>query len=104
MNHTEEKELKAMEIALDSKKLLARLKDELTSMNKGGQQIFKGYTFDFPNKRLISPCKKYALRWKLRNFPDQPETYRKDVYIHGEGFCKIDNQQCTVGICTVENL
>lgn len=104
MNHTIVKEQKAMIIAEDKRKLLARLKDELSSMKKEGQKVFKGYTFDFQNKRLLSPCKEYAIQWKLRNFPNEPENYEKNVYIIGKGFCTIDNQQCSEGICIVESV
>jgi len=90
MNITQEKEEKANKVVSTKVGCLKRLKDALSSMNNGGQAIFKGYTFDYDNKRLISPCKRYTLQWKLRHNPDQEESY--------------ENQQCTVGICTVEKI
>lgn len=83
MNHLQVKEQKALAIGNSKTKLLKRLKESLSVMNPGGQKIFKGYTYDFAGKRLISPCKKYALQWQLRDDPDQPESYH--------------NQQTSVG-------
>jgi len=75
MDHLQVKEAKANFIGNSRVLLLKRLQECLSVMNSGGQEIFKGYTYDFPGKQLISPCGRWALKWKLRKCPDKPESY-----------------------------
>lgn len=64
--------------------LLRRLREAQSVLKDEYRRLFtKNSRFDFDNKRLISPCGKYALQWQLRPDPSKPEDY--------------DNQQTTVG-------
>lgn len=67
------KELKANFIGNNKSLLLKRLKESLSVMNNNGKKLFKNYSFDFPNKRLISHCKHFSLQWQLRKYPNKPE-------------------------------
>lgn len=71
---TKHKEELALNLDNSRTALLKELRENLICMNKEGQKVFKGYTFDFENKRLVSPCKKYALQWMIRLEPNKPES------------------------------
>lgn len=51
------------------------------------QAIFRGATFDFHAKRLTSPCRRYALIWRVRNRPDLPVSYENQQTNRGTVGC-----------------
>jgi hypothetical protein len=48
---------------------------------------FKQNKFQYPHKRILSDCTHWALQWKVRPFPDRPESY--------------ENQQTSTGIVEI---
>ena len=51
--------------------------------------LFSNSTFDFENKRLVSDSGRFALQWRIRLHPDQPESYENQqtncgtvVFVH----------------------
>ena len=82
-------EQKAMAIGNNPKLLRQRLNNAKATLYKEFAAMFKGATFDFNNKQLISSCGRYALAWRLRRFPDKSIDYLNqqtsvgDVYVKG---------------------
>lgn len=83
-----EKEEMALKSVSTVGKLKARLYRARTVLSPNLQFDFN--KIDFANKFVPSSCGKYKLQWKLRDKPDQLESY--------------ENQQTTTGIVTLEKL
>jgi hypothetical protein len=64
-------------IAIGSNKALLRkrLNDAKAVLQTVYARLFSTPIFDFENKYLWSNDRKFALVWKLRNHPDQKESY-----------------------------
>lgn len=77
-----EREQKALAIGNDKKLLLKRLNEAKACLNNEGKKLFQSCTYDFENKRLVGNGA--VLQWRVRRYPDQPESY--------------ENQQTSVGV------
>ena len=67
---------KAEAIAADRKLLKKRLNEAKSCLTTEFKHIFGATVYDFENKRIISQDGRYALQWKVREFPDKPTGYR----------------------------
>ena len=76
-------EQKAIEIGNNKSSLLARLKDAKSVLKSEFSKLFKTYTFDFKNKRLISACGDYCLQWDIRDNPNKPACYENQQTSRG---------------------
>ena len=56
-------------------KLRARVMQTKAVLDRGMALLFSNNTFDFENKRLVSDSGRFALQWRIRLHPDQPECY-----------------------------
>ena len=66
---------KAEAIGNDKALLKKRLMEAKSVLTAEFRHVFGVTVFDFENKRLVSWDGKYALQWKVRDFPDKPESY-----------------------------
>ena len=78
---------KARAVGESKSKLLKRLNSARSVLSPPLRKKFGKGTFDFAKKRLISDDGKAALQWKVRDKPDEPESY--------------NNQQTGVGSVSV---
>ena len=69
------REQKAIAIGNDTDKLKKRLLEARSVMDRAFQLFFKKYVYCFKRKCLISNCGRWALQWRIREHPDQPESY-----------------------------
>ena len=81
-------EEQAIMLSLDKKQLYRRMREAVSVMSDWLQPHFavKATRFDFEGKRLVG-ADGYILQWNTRKHPACPVSY--------------DNQQCSVGVCTV---
>ena len=81
-------EEQAIMLSLDKKQLYRRMREAVSVMSDWLQPCFtvKATRFDFEGKRLVG-ANGYILQWQTRAVPLEAESY--------------DNQQCSVGVCTV---
>jgi len=68
-------EQKALALGNSPTRLRARLMGAKAVLDRGVALLFSKITFDFENKRLISDSGRFALQWRIRLHPDQPESY-----------------------------
>ena len=83
-------EQKALALASNKKRLLARLRETVSVLRKDRYAKFfqgKDQRFAFDEKRLYGASGFY-LQWQVRCYPDQPESY--------------ENQQTSVGTVVLE--
>ena len=83
-----DREQKAKSIGNSKRELLAELLSQRSLLVRDYWPRFKAYRFDFDRQRLIGDG--FALQWKTRKQPDQPESY--------------SNQQTSRGVVTLERL
>ncbi len=82
---------KARTVGNDPNQLRVQLLTARSLLEKRIKQgNWKSFEIDFSNKRIVSDDGRYALQWKLRHNPDEPESY--------------DNQQTSVGCVEVVEL
>ncbi|MDP2660447.1 MAG: hypothetical protein Q8R28_06945, partial [Dehalococcoidia bacterium] len=85
-------EQRAKELAADPKRLEARLRDGLKVLTAEYRKHFKGARFDFDKKQLIG-SDGYFLQWRLRAYPDRPESYNNQQTSTGNvGLWKLGGQ------------
>lgn len=86
-----ESETLAIALSNDSDKLLARLRETVRVLNDRYVTQFrrKDQRYSFAEKRLYG-INGFYLQWRLRDRPDEPETY--------------ENQQTSVGSVYLENV
>ena len=68
-------EQKALAISNNRTRLRSRLLGAKAVLDRGIALLFSKNTLDFENKRLISDSGRFALQWRIRLHPDQPESY-----------------------------
>lgn len=68
-------EERAIALGNSRTKLRARLMGAKAVLDRGMALLFSNNTFDFENKRLVSDSGRFALQWRIRLHPNQPETY-----------------------------
>ena len=68
-------EEKAIALGSNRTKLRARLMSAKAVLDRGMALLFSDNTFDFENKRLVSDSGRFALQWRIRLHPDEPESY-----------------------------
>jgi hypothetical protein len=78
----------AIELGNDRKRLRQRLNQAKAVMYREFVAKFKGATFDFENKQLVSNCGRYALAWRLRRWPDRSIDYLNQQSSVGEVYLK----------------
>ena len=83
-----DREQKADLIGSSKRELLAELLSQRSLLVRDYWLRFKAYRFDFDGKRIIGDG--FALQWKTRRQPNQPESY--------------ENQQTSRGVVTLERL
>jgi len=83
-------EQKAIEVGKDRKRLLKQLKETKAVLDRAYALLFSKNTYDFENQRLVSDSGRFALQWRVRHKPDQPESY--------------ENQQTNVGTVVLVQL
>lgn len=74
MTATQEKEAKALAIANSRKALRSRLMEAKAVLIDEIRKGFGKGRFDFEQRQLVGD-NGYILQWKLRNYPDRPESY-----------------------------
>jgi len=74
----------ALELGNDKHRLERELRRSVYFLRRDVRGLFKRARYSFRAKRIISECGTYALEWRKRQNPDQPENY--------------DNQQTSRGI------
>ena len=84
----DEMETKAWAVANNPTLLRFELNQAKSCLARWIKPFFRAAKFDFNNKRLMGDG--YALQWKLRRFPNCPESY--------------ENQQTSRGIIIVVSL
>jgi hypothetical protein len=67
-------EEKAIALGKNRRRLRARLMSAKAVLDRGMALLFSDNTFDFENKRLVSDSGRFALQWRVRLHPDQPES------------------------------
>jgi hypothetical protein len=68
-------EQKALALGNNRTRLRGRLMNAKAVLDRGMALLFSDNTFDFENKRLVSDSGRFALQWRIRLHPDQPESY-----------------------------
>lgn len=81
-------EQQAIAIGNNKTALLKRLKVAIPVLNPYLVNRFKSFTYDFPNKRLVSKCGLFALIWQVRERPDLPESYGNQQTSKGTVHCR----------------
>ena len=76
-------EMEALKVCNNKILLKKRLMSARSVLVRELYGLFNKHTFDFEQKRLVSSCGKYALQWRLRDKPNEPESY--------------ENQQTSIG-------
>ena len=91
MTPSEELEKKAIELGEDRKKLIKRLYEAMSCLSEPVLKHFRwSVRFDFKQKRMLSKDGVYALQWKIRRHPNEPDSY--------------DNQQTSQGYVALVEL
>jgi len=76
-------EQKAMAIRNSRPALRALFKETLSCLYPEDRRAFKGARLDFDKARLVSADGCLFLQWRLRNNPDEPESYRNQQTSRG---------------------
>ena len=76
-------EQKAIAIGDDKKQLTRRLLDARYCLKDEYRKLFKKKKVDFKHKSMLSDCGKYVLIWRIREYPDEPESYNNQQTSNG---------------------
>ena len=76
-------EQKAIDVGNDKKQLTRRLLETRYCLKKEYRKLFTKKKVDFKHKSMLSDNGKFVLIWRIREYPDEPESYNNQQTSNG---------------------